>query len=75
MAGRRAARVRSLYGAGRSVATNFFHGCVFALRNAKPFVCEITPYRFLKVNDLMILLGGEDHLVREDTPRKSTTRV
>ena len=28
-----------------AVATNFFHGCVFALRNGKPFVCEQSPYR------------------------------
>jgi hypothetical protein len=51
-----------------AVATNFFHGCVFALRNGRPFVCEIQPYRFHKVQDLMTTVGGEHHLVREDTP-------
>lgn len=51
-----------------AVTTNFFHGCVFALRNKKPFVCETTPYRSIKVQCLMELLGGEKHLVTEDTP-------
>jgi hypothetical protein len=49
-----------------AVATNFFHGCVFALRNHKPFACERTAYRSIKVGGLMELLGAEDHLVTED---------
>jgi hypothetical protein len=51
----------------KAVATNFFHGCVFALRNSKPFVCETTPYRSIKVQDLMNELNGEKHLVNEET--------
>lgn len=51
-----------------AVTTNFFHGCVFALRNKKPFVCETTPYRSIKVQGLMEQVGGEKHLVAEDTP-------
>jgi hypothetical protein len=51
-----------------AVATNFFHGCVFALLNGKPFVCETTPYRATKVRDLMALLGGERHLLHGDAP-------
>jgi hypothetical protein len=51
-----------------AVATNFFHGCVFALRNAKPFVCEVTPYRNNKIRDLMAAVGGNRHLVTEDAP-------
>lgn len=50
-----------------AVATNFFHGAVFALLNGKPFVCEATPYRANKLRDLMTLLGGERHLVNEDS--------
>lgn len=46
-----------------AVATNFFHGCVFALRNGKPFACEVSPYRSIKVRGLMELLGGEERLV------------
>jgi hypothetical protein len=52
-----------------AVATNFFHGCVFALLNAKPFVCELSTYRANKVQDLMRTLGGEKHLVTECTPQ------
>jgi hypothetical protein len=49
-----------------AVATNFFHGCVFALRNEKPFVCEVTSYRSNKIRDLMAAVGGGQHLVGED---------
>lgn len=52
----------------QAVATNFFHGCVFALRNAKPFVCETTPYRQHKLQGLMAKIGGEQHLLPEGTP-------
>lgn len=46
-----------------AVATNFFHGCVFSLRNGKPFACELSRYRSIKVRGLMELLGAEAHLV------------
>ncbi len=52
----------------QAVTTNFFHGCVFALRNHKPFVCETTSYRFHKVRDLMTTVGGQAHLMNEDSP-------
>lgn len=55
------------------VATNFFHGCVFALRNAKPFACETTPYRSIKLENLMFKVGGEKHLVTENTHAKVYT--
>jgi hypothetical protein len=51
-----------------AVVTNFFHGCVFALRYARPFVCELSPYRSTKVQDLLALVGGEKHLASADTP-------
>jgi Polysaccharide pyruvyl transferase len=50
-----------------AVATNFFHGCVFSLHNARPFVCEVSSYRSNKVRDLMTAVGGEKHLVSQDT--------
>jgi hypothetical protein len=50
------------------IATNFFHGCIFALRNTKPFVCETSPYRSNKLRDLMAQIGGEKYLLTEDTP-------
>lgn len=51
-----------------AVATNFFHGCVFALRNATPFACELSPYRSNKVRDLLRTVGGEHRLVARHTP-------
>ena len=48
-----------------AVATNFFHGCVFALRNRKPFVCEGSWYRSNKVHGLMAEVGGGRHLMTE----------
>ena len=50
------------------IATNFFHGCVFALRHMKPFVCETSPYRSNKIRDLMTQMGGEKYLLTEDMP-------
>jgi hypothetical protein len=46
-----------------AVVTNFFHGCVFALRHHKPFACEESPYRSNKVRALMATVGGEPHLL------------
>lgn len=51
-----------------AVATNFFHGCVFALRNCKPFVCETTPYRNHKISGLMAKVGAQKHLVMDSSP-------
>jgi len=49
-----------------AVVTNFFHGCVFALLNEKPFACAVSPYRMNKVRDLTRALGAEAHLLSED---------
>lgn len=46
-----------------AVVTNFFHGCVFALLNGKPFACAVSPYRMNKVRDLTRALGAERHLL------------
>jgi hypothetical protein len=51
-----------------AVATNFFHGCVFALRHATPFTCELSPYRSTKIRDLLTMVGGTRHLVSGETP-------
>jgi hypothetical protein len=47
----------------RAVATNFFHGCVFALRHAIPFVCEMLTNRSIKVQNLTTSVGAERHLM------------
>ena len=50
----------------RAVITNFFHGCVFALFNGKPWVSAPSAYRSIKIRDLAALLGTEHRIVRED---------
>jgi len=50
-----------------AVVTNFFHGCVFSLLYQKPFVCETSPYRNNKLYGLMKLVGGEAHLMNENS--------
>lgn len=51
-----------------AVATNFFHGCVFSLHHGKPFVCEHSPYRAIKIDDLLGMLGARRHLTDPSTP-------
>ncbi|MCC2980356.1 polysaccharide pyruvyl transferase family protein [Sphingomonas sp. IC4-52] len=60
-----AADFSSLIAGACAVATNFFHGCVFAIRHNRPFVCAASPYRRNKVQDLTRILGLQDHLVAE----------
>lgn len=50
-----------------AVATNFFHGCVFALLNARPFACVLSDYRHNKIRDLTTLLGVEERIVSSRT--------
>jgi hypothetical protein len=52
-----------------AVATNFFHGCIFALKFEKPFVCEATTYRSFKVQGLMATVKAEHHLVNENSSK------
>lgn len=54
--------VRLMAGAS-AVATNFFHGFVFALLARASFVCVASDYRANKVRDLARLLGAERRLV------------
>ena len=51
----------------RAVVTNFFHGCVFALLNQRPFVAAPSDYRFNKIRDLTGKLGATDRVVTERT--------
>jgi hypothetical protein len=55
---------RAVAGAS-GVATNFFHGCVFALLTGKPFAAVSMPYRFHKLRDLAAAVGAERHLLWE----------
>ncbi len=58
-----------------AVATNFFHGCVFALRAGKPFVCEESPYRSAKVRGLMDTVAGRAHLLPREAPAAGFARL
>lgn len=50
-------------GAARAVVTNFFHGCVFALINGRPFIAAPSDYRSNKVHDLLLRLGLQSCLM------------
>jgi hypothetical protein len=54
-----------------AVVTNFFHGCVFALAERRPFVCVGTAYRADKIRDLLASVGAEDRLIDETTPAET----
>ncbi len=56
-----------IIGNAEAVATNFFHGCVFALHHGRPFVSAPSAYRMNKVRDLARSLGVERHLIDEST--------
>lgn len=58
-----------------AVVTNFFHGCVFALRYRKPFVCEDSWYRGNKLRSLMARIGGEPHLLAYGTSAAACDRL
>lgn len=57
----------ALIAGASAVATNFFHGCVFALRYRRPFVAAPSAYRQNKLRDLASLLHAERHLADEAT--------
>jgi polysaccharide pyruvyl transferase WcaK-like protein len=54
-----------LMAGAEAVVTNFFHGCVFALLNGKPWAAVASDYRSIKIPDLMRLLGAEHRLADE----------
>ena len=55
--------------------TNFFHGCVFALANGKPWVSVPSDYRAIKIPDLLSTLGAEHRLVSEQTPARTVDEL
>ena len=50
-----------------AVITNFFHGCVFALLNGKPWASAPSDYRSIKIPDLAAMLGSQARIIDEDT--------
>lgn len=59
----------------QAVITNFFHGCVFALLNDKPFACTAADYRWHKVQALVRLTGTGDRLLSEGAPQSAYDAV
>jgi hypothetical protein len=58
-----------------AIVTNFFHGCVFALLNGKPFATAPSDYRSNKIRDLMATVGAERHLVDEATGERDREAI
>ncbi|MGE5562862.1 MAG: polysaccharide pyruvyl transferase family protein [Bacillota bacterium] len=59
-----------LMAGAQAVITNFFHGCVFALVNGKPWASAPSEYRSIKIPDLAATLGAEHRLIGEETPER-----
>ena len=57
------AEFAALMAGATAIATTFFHGCVFALANAKPFACAASPYRRNKLRNLAAKVGAEARLL------------
>jgi polysaccharide pyruvyl transferase len=60
-----------LMAGARAVITNFFHGCVFALLNGKPWATVPSEYRSIKIPELAATLGAGHRLVDERTSEQS----
>lgn len=58
-----------------AIVTNFFHGCVFALLNGKPWASTPSAYRSIKIPDLVALLGIEQRLIHEQTPLRQVAEL
>jgi hypothetical protein len=56
-----------LMAGAQAVITNFFHGCVFALLNGKPWASAPSAYRSIKIPDLAATIGATHRLVDQDT--------
>jgi hypothetical protein len=61
-------------GAG-AVITNFFHGCIFALLNGKPWATAPSDYRSIKIPDLAASLGAKHRLVDEQTDDRTFAKL
>jgi len=56
-----------LIAGSKAVATNFFHGTVFALLNGRPWVAAPSDYRSIKLSGLASLIGANERIVSEYT--------
>ncbi|HET8749308.1 MAG TPA: polysaccharide pyruvyl transferase family protein, partial [Sphingomicrobium sp.] len=58
-----------------AVVTNFFHGCVFALLNRKPWLSAPSDYRSIKIPDLAASIGADRRIVDEITSEAKLTEL
>jgi polysaccharide pyruvyl transferase WcaK-like protein len=56
-----------LIAGSRAVATNFFHGSVFALLNGRPWVAVPSDYRSIKLSGLASLIGANERIISAGT--------
>ena len=64
-----------LMASAQAVVTNFFHGCVFALVNGKPWVSSPSAYRSIKIPDLVSAVGAQRRLIDEDTSQRDIAEL
>lgn len=64
-----------LVSGAQAVITNFFHGCVFALVNGKPFVTSSSDYRSHKLRGLVSLIGAPHRLLEEEPAPRALDRL
>ena len=57
-----------LMAGSKAVATNYFHGSVFALLNGHPWVAAPSDYRSIKLSGLASLIGADERIISETTP-------
>jgi hypothetical protein len=58
-----------------AVVTNFFHGCVFALLNGKPWVSNPSLYRSIKIPDLVTQLGARSRIIEDRTSQRTVDQL
>ena len=64
-----------LMAGARAVVTNFFHGCIFALLQRKPWATVPSDYRAIKIPDLAAMIGVQDRLIDEHTGESQFGRL
>ena len=69
------AEFAQLMAGASAVITNFFHGCVFALLNGKPWASAPSDYRSIKIPDLAATLGAEHRLVDDETDDRAFAQL
>jgi polysaccharide pyruvyl transferase WcaK-like protein len=69
------AEFAKLMAGASAVITNFFHGCVFALLNGKPWATVPSDYRSIKIPDLAATLGATHRLIDEQASERQLAQL